>query len=51
MNKKKEFDCVAFKEELHKKILEKSGAKNLKEYVKYVNEVAKKSPLRKSCNR
>ena len=47
MNKKKEFDCVAFKEELHKKLMEKSGVKNLNEYVKYVNEVAKKSQLHK----
>ena len=47
MNKKKEFDSVVFKEELHKKLMEKSGAKNLKEYIKYVNEAAKKSSLHK----
>jgi hypothetical protein len=47
MNKKKEFDCVLFKEELHKKLLKKSGAKNIQEYIKYVNEAAKKSSLHK----
>jgi len=42
---KKDFDCVEFKREVHKKNWEKSGAKNLREYAKYVNEEAKKSPL------
>ena len=41
-------DCVKFKHELAKKSWEKSGAKNLKEYVQYVNENAKKSPLWKN---
>ena len=42
---KKDFDCVEFKRDVHKKNWEKSGAKNLREYAKYVNEEAKKSPL------
>jgi len=42
---KKEFDCIEFKRETHKKNWEKSGAKNLREYVKYVNENVTKSPL------
>ena len=48
MNKKEEFviqDCVRFKHDLAKKSWEKSGAKTLDEYAKYVNENAKKSPL------
>ena len=48
MNKEKQFDCVKFKRELHKNSLRKSGAKNLHEYVEYVNEMAKKSPLYKT---
>ena len=47
MNKEKQFDCVLFKEELHKKMMEKSGANNLGEYIKYANEIAKKSSLHK----
>jgi len=47
MTEKKKFDCVAFKEELNKNLLKKSGAKNLREYVKYVNEASKKSSLHK----
>ena len=47
MNKEKEFDCVKFKNELHEKLLKKSGAKNLREYVEYVNRVAKTSSLHK----
>jgi len=30
-------DCVEFKNELHKKLYEKSGAKNFNEYIKYIN--------------
>ena len=45
MNKEKKFDCVKFKNELQKNLLEKSGAKNLKEYVSYVNKVAQNSSL------
>jgi hypothetical protein len=48
MNKEKEFDCIKFKHELQEKTLKSSGAKNLHEYIKYVNEVAKKSSLHKS---
>ena len=47
MNKEKKFDCVAFKYELQKKLIEKSGARNLNEYVAYANKIAKKSPLHK----
>jgi hypothetical protein len=45
MNKKKQFDCVKFKNELQKNLLKNSGARNLREYVDYVNKLAKKSPL------
>jgi len=31
MNKEKQFDCVKFKNELQKNLLEKSGAKNIQE--------------------
>ena len=48
MNKIKEFDCIKFKYDLQKKTLKKSGAKNLREYVEYVNEMAKKSSLHKT---
>ena len=30
-------DCVEFKNELHKKLYVKSGAKDFAEYIKYVN--------------
>jgi hypothetical protein len=45
MNKEKQFDCIKFKHELQEKLLKKSGAKNLQEYVKYVNKIAESSPL------
>ena len=48
MNKEKQFDCVKFKDELQAKLLKKSGARNLREYVHYVNKVAKGSVLHKS---
>ena len=50
MNKKdkKNFDCVKFKYELQEKTLKQSGAKSLREYVNYVNNIAKKSTLRKA---
>jgi hypothetical protein len=32
-------DCVEFKNELHKKLYEKSGAKNFNEYIKYINSI------------
>ena len=47
MNKKKEFDCVQFKYELQEKTLKNSGAKNLREYVEYVNKIAQGSSLHK----
>ena len=30
-------DCVEFKNELHKKLFIKSGAKNFNEYINYIN--------------
>jgi hypothetical protein len=48
MNKEKTFDCIKFKYELQEKTLKSSRAKNLREYVNYVNEMAKKSSLHKS---
>ena len=32
-------DCVEFKNELHKKLYVKSGAKDFNEYIKYVNSM------------
>jgi len=48
MNKEKIFDCVKFKNELQKNLLEKSGAKNIREYVAYVNKIAENSTLNKN---
>jgi len=48
MNKEKQFDCVKFKNELQENLLKKSGAKNLREYVEYVNKVAQESSLHRS---
>jgi hypothetical protein len=36
-NPVKIIDCVEFKNELHKKLYIKSGAKNFNEYIKYIN--------------
>ena len=47
MNKEKQFDCINFKYELQKKLIEESGAKNLQEYVAYANKIAEKSTLHK----
>ena len=47
MNNDKLIDCIVFKNELHENVLKKSNAKNLREYVKYVNDVAQKSSLNK----
>ena len=47
MNKEKQFDCVKFKNKLQDNLLKKSEAKNLQEYVNYVNKVAQKSSLHK----
>jgi len=44
MNKKK-FDAVEFKHQLQKNLHNKSKAKNLKEYMEYINKIALKSPL------
>jgi len=32
-------DCVEFKNELHKKLYIKSGAKDFNEYIKYINSI------------
>jgi len=32
-------DCVEFKNELHKKLYVKSGAKDFNEYIKYINSM------------
>jgi hypothetical protein len=32
-------DCVEFKDELHKKLYMKSGAKDFNEYIKYINSI------------
>jgi len=32
-------DCVEFKNELHKKLYVKSGAKDFNEYIKYINSI------------
>jgi|TergutMp193P3_1026864.scaffolds.fasta_scaffold92599_2 hypothetical protein len=48
MNKDKKFDCVKFKYELQEKTLKNSGAKNLHEYVDYVNKIAQTSSLHKT---
>ena len=48
MTREKTFDCIKFKYELQEKTLKKSGAKNLREYVEYVNKTAKMSSLHKS---
>ena len=47
MNKEKEFDCVKFKNELQEKLIKKSEAKNLNDYVKYANRIAQNSSLHK----
>ena len=47
MNKEKQFDCVKFKNELHENLLKKSGVKNIREYVEYVNKAVKTSALNK----
>ena len=44
MNKKK-FDAVKFKHQLQKNLHKNSNAKNLTEYMEYINETAFKSPL------
>lgn len=50
MNKAKQFDCVEFKNKLQENLMKKSGAKNLKEYVFYVNKIAQTSTLHKAIN-
>jgi hypothetical protein len=47
MNKEKIFDCVKFKNELQENLLKKSGAKNINEFVNYINKLAQESSLYK----
>jgi hypothetical protein len=47
MNKEKQFDCVKFKYELQEKLLKKSGASNLREYVNCANKISQNSSLHK----
>ncbi|MCL1946698.1 MAG: hypothetical protein FWF51_06045 [Chitinivibrionia bacterium] len=42
---KKQFDCVQFKNELQENLIKRSGAKNLRDYVNYVNKIAQISTL------
>ena len=41
-------DCVKFKHNLQEKLQKDSGAKDIREYVKYVRELAQKSSLYKN---
>ena len=50
MNKEKQFNCIDFKNQLQKNLLEKSKAKNIYEYVAYANKIAEKSSLNKNKN-
>ena len=45
MLKEKEFDCIKFKDTLFSQAWEKSGAKNYREYIEYVNAHARESGL------
>lgn len=45
---KKQFDCVRFKNELQENLMKNSGAKNLREYVHYVNGIAQTSKLHRA---
>jgi len=47
-SKEKKFDAVKFKNDLQSKLLKDSKAKNMREYVDYVNKIASKSPLNKN---
>jgi len=49
MDKERIADCVKFKHDLYENAWKKSGAKTFDEYVKYVNERAKQSPLWKKA--
>ncbi|MCL2065800.1 MAG: hypothetical protein FWG98_15715 [Candidatus Cloacimonetes bacterium] len=41
-------DCVKFKHDLQDKLQKDSGTKDIREYVKYVRELAQKSSLYKN---
>lgn len=42
---KKTFDCVKMKHDIQEKLYKESHAKNLSEYVAYIQSEAKTSPL------
>jgi hypothetical protein len=48
MNKKKSFDCIVFKDKLQENAWKKSSAKNLHEYVDYVNKFSAKFKSKKN---
>ena len=48
ITKEKKFDCVEFKHELHRIAYKESGAKNIDEYIDYVNKEALKSSLHRT---
>jgi len=48
--KEKEFDCVKFKDKLFSNSWKKSGAKNIDEYVAYINTRYKLSSLYTESN-
>ena len=48
MNNIKQLDCVKFKNELQANLMKNNGAKNLREYADYINEIAQKSSLHKT---
>ncbi|MDR2545011.1 MAG: hypothetical protein LBD03_05630 [Methanobrevibacter sp.] len=45
--KEKDFDAIKFKRILQENLWKRSKAKNFKEYIDYVNEVASKSRVNK----
>ena len=47
LSKEKKFDAIKFKNDLQSNLLKDSKAKNMREYVDYVNKIASKSQLNK----
>ncbi|GAA5818385.1 MAG: conserved hypothetical protein [Methanobrevibacter sp. CfCl-M3] len=48
---KKEFNAIKFKRKLQENVWKNSGAKNLDEYVDYINKRAKKSAMGKNMRK
>ncbi|KZX12099.1 hypothetical protein [Methanobrevibacter filiformis] len=48
MNNEKNLDAMKFKMQLQENAWKKTGAKNLHEYVEYVNKVTNKLPSKKN---